>query len=500
MKEEMDPYALYQDDPLYLAIMADDEQKVQQLKKQGVTLTDHIKYALTHPVGRITVNNEYMLTWYNHVEAVRNLEVKKFTSVMRNLYEAVGEPMHYTDSIYWKVCDKIYEPDIFSCVLECFNNKNINKKELMQRAIDADNSELLSIAEKHGWLKMPRKRDEMISYASDKNKTECLAWLLDFKNRTADLAKEQEKAEKKLMRELNASPDSVSELKKLWSWQKQEDGTLIITSCKRAAGERTEVELPAKMGTGIVSAIGAYAFSSYASRVWGRETGRFRDTITRITLPDSIKTIAEYAFYSCKSLERINIPEDIKILEKNLFAYCYNLKEIRLPDSVEIICDGAFAGCQNLSEINIPPNVCQIGSYVFSNCKSITKISIPGSVKEIGTNLFMACTSLEEINLSEGIEKIGRSAFENCKMLKTVVIPEGVEEIERCAFAGCDSLETVYLPKSLKRIKNLSVKNEKPNTIFHGCRNVRAVVYEGSYAYKYCRRNNIPYAIRTEEE
>ena len=490
---------LYQNDPLYLAIMANDEKKIQQLKKNGFTLSKHIKCALTQAVNGSKMN-EYSWTCMAHVVAVQKMKKDKFLSVMRNLYEETGEPLHYTYSLFWGLRHDICEKDVFCCMIECFNNKDINKKQTMHEIIDADKAELLSIAEKHGWLKMPRKRDEMIAYASDKNKTECLAWLLDFKNRTANLAEEQEKAEKKFMRELNASPDSVSELKKLWSWQKQEDGTLAITSCKRAAGERTQIVLPAKIGTGIVSAIGTYAFSPYASRVWGYETGRFRDAITEITLPESIKTIAEYAFYSCKSLERINIPEDIKILEKSLFAYCYNLKQIRLPDSVEIICDGAFAGCQNLSEINIPPNVCQIGSYVFSNCKSITKISIPGSVKEIGANLFKTCISLKELELSEGIEKIGRSAFEGCKMLKTVVIPEGVEEIERCAFADCDSLETVYLPKSLKRIKNFSVKNEKPNTIFHGCQNVRAVVYEGSYAYKYCRRNNIPYEIRTEEE
>ena len=34
------------------------------------------------------------------------------------------------------------------------------------------------------------------------------AWLLDFKNRTADFAAERKKAEQKMMRELNANPNS----------------------------------------------------------------------------------------------------------------------------------------------------------------------------------------------------------------------------------------------------------------------------------------------------
>ena len=493
MMEAMNPYALYQDDPMYLAIMADDKEKIQQLKKQGVTLTEHIKYALTHSVGRITVNNEYMVTWYNHVEAVRNLEVKKFTSVMRNLYEAVGEPMHYTDSIYWKVCDKIYEPDIFSCVLECFDNKNINKKQLMQRAIDADNSELLSIAEKHGWLKMPRKRDEMIAYASDKNKTECLAWLLDFKNRTADLAAEQEKAEKKLMSELNASPDSVSELKKLWSWQRQEDGTLVITSCKRSLAEQTEITVPSRIGKCTVTAIGAYAFSPYAGRI-SNETAVFRRKITKITLPDSIKTIARSAFQCCEALEEINIPDGIDAINEGLFDCCSKLKKIQLPASVHRL-EAAFAACCELESINIPDGVGIIHNNSFSTCKKLKEVIFPDSVYEIDSYAFSGCEALESIIFSKGIKKICQRAFSDCKSLQTLVIPEGVEEIGQCAFEGCQNLKTVHLPASLKKIKNRPVEDGSPRTTFEGCPNVKALVIKGSYAEKYCRRNNILYEV-----
>ena len=52
-------------------------------------------------------------------------------------------------------------------------------------------------------------------------------WLsIDFKNRTADFAAEQEKADKKLMRKLNAAPDSVMALSQLWSYKKTADGTI----------------------------------------------------------------------------------------------------------------------------------------------------------------------------------------------------------------------------------------------------------------------------------
>lgn len=75
-----------------------------------------------------------------------------------------------------------------------------------------ENIACLEIAVKYGWLKAPRKRDEMIQYAAEQQKKECAAFLPEFKNRTADLAAEAEKAEKKLMRGLSADPNSLSQI------------------------------------------------------------------------------------------------------------------------------------------------------------------------------------------------------------------------------------------------------------------------------------------------
>ena len=483
---------LYQNDPLYLAIMANDEKKIQQLKKNGFTLSEHIKCALTQAVNGSKMN-EYSWTCMAHVVTVQKMKKDKFLSVMRNLYEETGEPLHYTYSLFWALRHDICEKDVFCCMIECFNNKDINKKQTMHEIIDADKAELLSIAEKHGWLKMPRKRDEMIAYASDKNKTECLAWLLDFKNRTANLAEEQEKAEKRLMRELNASPDSVSELKKLWSWQKQEDGTFVITSCKRSLAEQTEITVPSRIGRCAVTAIGAYAFSPYTGRI-SDETAVFRRKITKITLPDSIKTIARSAFQYCESLEEINIPDGIDAINEGLFDCCSKLKKIQLPASVHRL-EAAFAACCELESINIPEGVEIIHNNSFSTCKKLKEVIFPASVHEIDAYAFSGCKALESIIFSKGIKKICQRAFSDCKSLKTLVIPEGAEEIGQCAFEGCENLETVYLPESLKKIKNLSVKDKSPRTPFDGCPNIKAIVHKGSYAEKYCRRNNILYEI-----
>ena len=62
--------------------------------------------------------------------------------------------------------------------------------------------------------------------------------------------------------------------------------------------------------------------------------------------------------------------------------------EITIPNSVTSIGDGAFFGCRNLTNITIPNSVTSIGNNVFASCNSLTEITIPNTVTSIGGNAF----------------------------------------------------------------------------------------------------------------
>lgn len=516
-----DMIELYKEDQLYLAIMHNDIPMIKSLKNKGFILSEHIVTVLTCPVGGAAKFGEYTMAWYGHIEAVRKIKGQKLIDVLKGLSKELGRQMYYSSAYSWEYKKSFYEPELFSCVLDCFDNRKIPKKKIWEGIMERDSAELAAIAAEHGWLKMPKRRDELIQYAGDNNKTECLAWLLDFKEKTADLAKEREMAEKRLMRELNANPDSVTELKKRFGFEKREDGTIIITSCKRGLGSSTEVIVPEKIGKDTVTAIGDYAFSSFASRLSKKCEG-FRCQITEIKLPDTIKAIGKCAFEHCTSLKKINIPDGIEVINERTFSSCSKLEELHLPDSVkrikdsafnyckalvkialphslEQICGGTFAACTSLEEIELPKDLKMLGRYAFNSCVSLKEIEIPEGVEALYFYCFNHCSSMEKVVLHKGLKRIERFVFENCKSLKEIVIPEGVEEIGICSFAHCDSLERIYLPRSLKKLSNASVKDSPPLTVFHNSPRVTVLAYNGSYAEKYCKRNDIPYEIREEE-
>ncbi len=446
-------------DLLYYAILFKDERMTAELKKLGVELPEYRRKLLTEK-GK----PDDLRIWTSILE---RMPVTSFAPVMRRLAEELGGKFHNTKGIYEAVSDKLYYPDVLKAYLDYFDKPTPNKTKIMQSMIDNNSTAGLAFAEQEGWLKQPKKRDEMIQYASEHKSAECAAWLLDFKNRTADLAEEQAKAEKKQEREINASPDSVAVLKTLWSYKKREDGTIIINGYK---GDKTEITVPAKIGKSPVTAIAGGAFSPYHGGVIVKN-GRILKTITSITLPDSITEIGERAFEYCIFLRSVNIPKDV--IEIKDFAFAQTAVEnIILPSGLKTLGAGAFMGCRFLRSVSIDDGLTKIGRSAFLD-SSVENVSLPGSLKIIENFAFCACVKL-----------------------RSIVIPEGVTSIGSEAFRGCEELETVELPNSLTEI---AIGKDDYDQAFSFDDKLTAVVPPGSYAEEYCKEHKIHYVPKGDQ-
>lgn len=108
-----------------------------------------------------------------------------------------------------------------------------------------------------------------------------------------------------------------------------------------------------------------------------------------ITIPSSVESIAEFAFFDC-SVEILTFAENTKLetVSRGAFSDCAKLREIILPEGIRVIGNEAFAYCNNVEKIRISATVEKIGEDAFLKAAKTTEVTIPGTVMEIGENAF----------------------------------------------------------------------------------------------------------------
>lgn len=478
--------AFHPEELLYYAIFYRDTVLVNELKRQQVRIPE--KRVAVIADGAFSPNRY----WDEYIDLTRQLTGGDYLEVMQQLaLELDGKLFRYTEGIFDATKKQFCGGMIFVFFLAHFNQEKMNKSAIMRGLIDVEVAEAFQVVEREGWLAAPRKRDEMIAYASEKGKTEILAWLLDYKNRTADFAAEQEKADRKLMQELNCAPDSVLALKKLWSYQKQEDGTLLITNYK---GTGVEVTVPERIGRSVVTAVGS-AFSGMpvdqklkinlpeTLRCIGDCAFHRIEGLEEIRIPDGVESIGHFAFYECDQLQNIIIPDHVKEIGDHAFQGCSSLVHITIPAQTKSIGMSVFEGCSSLESAAISEGVKKLGSRVFWKCSSLKSVTIPSTVERISPDAFFMCSQLVEVKLCEGVRGIGRDAFEGCVLLTDITIPRSVEEIGDYAFADCQALAELDIRGRIRELGESVFSECSALTEFMIPKTVEKI---GDYAFSGC--------------
>jgi hypothetical protein len=92
-----------------------------------------------------------------------------------------------------------------------------------------------------------------------------------------------------------------------------------------------------------------------------------------------------------------------------------------IPESVITIGNYAFYYCSGLTSVTIGNSVETIGEYAFRNCTGLTSVTIPNLVETIGDRAFYNCTGLTSVTIGNSVETIGNEAFYYCTSLTTVI-------------------------------------------------------------------------------
>ena len=222
------------------------------------------------------------------------------------------------------------------------------------------------------------------------------------------------------------------------------------------------------------------------------------ESLTSVTIGDSVTSIGDSAFAACTSLTSVTIPDSVTSIGDSAFAACTSLTSVTIPDSVTSIGDSAFAACTSLTLVTIGNSVESIGNYAFSDCISLTSITIPDSVTSIGECAFEDCISLADVYYTGDIESwcgiefidtgstpmlYAKKFYINNTLVKEIVIPDTVTEIKDYAFFCFEGITSVTIGNSATSIGDYA---------FYGCTDltsvtiVNSVTRIGICAFCYC--------------
>ena len=230
-------------------------------------------------------------------------------------------------------------------------------------------------------------------------------------------------------------------------------------------------------------------------------TGAFRKckSLKTVIFEDSVtvqKTIGDYAFNNCPVLTTVDFGNAVKSIGNEAFTVCKSIESLEFPDSLENVGSCAFS-CQvngtygtyvesNLKSVKFGTGLKTIGVYAFNGNKKLETVEFTGNnLTSIENNAFRDCIALSELNITGNGLVIDSNAFYCNYALKSVTLGTGVKTINDYAFQQCASLETVNIGNDVETIGYRAFyydDNIKQLVLGKGLKNVSPVAFSDKYS------------------
>lgn len=263
-----------------------------------------------------------------------------------------------------------------------------------------------------------------------------------------------------------------------------------------------------------------------------RDAFREDTALTKITVPASVQSIGDQAFYGCSGLRETVLNGDLREIGLSVFdgtpenmliwgrrdgvqdAYAQS-NHLLFADSGEMVFEETEGGLvltrldtagetlvipsyvggkpvtgidgevriKKAAEVWFPDELAAIPATICENNGNLRAVHIGKHTERIGEGAFSGCGRLSEVFFGEALRAVEPSAFSQCASLTDLTLPEGLAEIGDKAFSGCSSLSRLVMPDtvekmgggvfsqcaSLRELRLSERLTEIPEQAFRGC-------------------------------
>jgi hypothetical protein len=149
-----------------------------------------------------------------------------------------------------------------------------------------------------------------------------------------------------------------------------------------------------------------------------------------VTIPNSVTSIEDYAFYNCENLKKVTNCSDLTFT-KGSTDYGY------VAYYADEVINGFYEGDFIFEKLD---GVNTLVKYTGNETDLVLPINCKGENYVVGDGVFKNNTSLISVTIPNGATGIGESAFQGCSNVETLYISSAIESIGDYAFDGCNNL------------------------------------------------------------
>lgn len=229
------------------------------------------------------------------------------------------------------------------------------------------------------------------------------------------------------------------------------------------------VLIPAQIDGVTITGIAPYAFAKRDSQYGYVDDNT---TLLSVSIPNTVTEIGAHAFDSCTAMSTLRFAagSSLKTVGDSAFESCESLTSLTVPDSIEQFGNKAFYGLKGLKNLTVSGETDTkgwLGDYRSNlNLDTLTLTGsyvLGGKVTSDGGSRWIegmpGRQSVRKLVLSPGITSIGAYAFYYGYEIQEVVFPDTLTEIGESAFEECQNMQSVHFPGSVKTLGRNCFKN-----------------------------------------
>ena len=198
----------------------------------------------------------------------------------------------------------------------------------------------------------------------------------------------------------------------------------------------------------------------------------YRNAITTVSIPNTVKNIGNRAFKDCSQLQTITIPSSVLIIGRQAFYNCTNTNlYIKIPKEVATIEGEAFRSCSGTLEIEDGDNILNFKSFDYQGNEYPKGLKFEWFMDcqiktlHLGRNYtfeawyatdtpFRGMYYLQTLTIGNKVTSINPFAFSNCTNLANVIIEDGLTDLTFTYGPGGDyfnqsPIKTLHLGRNI---------------------------------------------------